>query len=735
MEKTAQSRKAEQEVNQGPPLLPADLPNSKLTLLLKNYLKNEEIETIWRAYQYSYLAHSGQKRRSGEDYIMHPVSVACIAATLHLDAPSIQAALLHDVVEDTTVSFADIKKEFGPQVAKLVEGLSKLDRIQFDDATEAQAENFRKMLLAMSQDVRVILVKLADRLHNIETLEHLKPEKQLRIAQETLDIYSPIANRLGLNNIYQQLEDLCFKYIHPLRYKTLHKAIMASRGNRKEVVGKILMEIEEKLKSEKINAEVFGREKNPASIHRKMLDKHTGFSQIYDIYAFRIIVKDAKDCYLTLGALHALFKPIPGKIKDYIAIPKANGYQSLHTTLFGPYGMPIEIQIRTDNMHKLAEAGVAAHWLYKTKYAHVTELQQQTNQLLKRLLEIQTDGADSLEFLEHLKVDLFPDEVYVFSPKGKIFVLPKGSSTIDFAYAVHSDVGNSAVAAKINQELVPLRTEVKTGDHVEIIAAPLAKPNPAWLNFVITGKARAQIRSYLRTAASDDLIILGYSMLNNALKAFHIDPDSIKKKHWDKLAQDYHLKNKNQILTDIALGKRVNIMVAHQLTTIMDGIKKTQNQTKLLDVITIKGSEGMAIQLASCCHPIPGDPILGFINKDRGLIIHTHDCPAIRKFNLDPDRWLDVEWEANADSLFKVNLDVLVWNEKGMLAKIAAVIAESNSNIDNVSLQESDGSKFANINFIVKVKDRIHLADLIRNLRKIDKISRVNRVKALKPIG
>ena len=735
MAKTAQSRKAEQEVNKGPPLLPADLPNSKLTLLLKNYLKNEEIETIWRAYQYSYLAHSGQKRRSGEDYIMHPVSVACIAANLHLDAPSIQAALLHDVVEDTTVSFADIKKEFGPQVAKLVEGLSKLDRIQFDDATEAQAENFRKMLLAMSQDVRVILVKLADRLHNMETLEHIKPEKQLRIAQETLDIYSPIANRLGLNNIYQQLEDLCFKYIHPLRYKTLHKAIMASRGNRKEVVGKILMEIEEKLKSEKINAEVFGREKNPASIHRKMLDKHTGFSQIYDIYAFRIIVKDAKDCYLTLGALHALFKPIPGKIKDYIAIPKANGYQSLHTTLFGPFGMPIEIQIRTDNMHKLAEAGVAAHWLYKTKDAHVTELQQQTNQWLKRLLEIQTDGADSLEFLEHLKVDLFPDEVYVFSPKGKIFVLPKGSSTIDFAYAVHSDVGNSAVAAKINQELVPLRTEVKTGDHVEIIAAPLAKPNPAWLNFVITGKARAQIRSYLRTAASDDLIILGYSMLNNALKAFHIDPDTIKKKHWDKLAQDYHLKNKNQILTDIALGKRVNIMVAHQLTTIMDGIKKTQNQTKLLDVITIKGSEGMAIQLASCCHPIPGDPILGFINKDRGLIIHTHDCPAIRKFNLDPDRWLDVEWEAKADSLFKVNLDVLVWNEKGMLAKIAAVIAESNSNIDNVSLQESDGSKFANINFIVQVKDRIHLAELIRNLRKIDKISRVNRVKALKPIG
>ena len=735
MAKTAQYLKAEKDSNKEPPLLPADQPDSRLTLLLKRYLKNNEIETVWRAYRYSYVAHAGQKRRSGEDYIMHPVSVACIAAAFHLDSLSIQAALLHDVVEDTNTSIADIKKEFGPQVAKLVEGLSKLDQIKFDDATEAQAENFRKMLLAMSQDVRVILVKLADRLHNMQTLDHLKPEKQLRIAQETTDIYAPIANRLGLNNLYQQLEDLCFKYIHPLRYKTLHKAIMSSRGNRKEVVEKILADIQNKLKSENILAEVFGREKNPASIHRKMLDKHTGFSQIYDIYAFRIIVKEKTDCYLALGALHSLFKPIPGKIKDYIAIPKANGYQSLHTTLFGPFGMPIEIQIRTDNMHKLAEAGVAAHWLYKTKDAHVTELQQQTNQWLKRLLEIQTDGADSLEFLEHLKVDLFPDEVYVFSPKGKIFVLPKGSSTIDFAYAVHSDVGNSAVAAKINQELVPLRTEIKTGDHIEIVVAPLAKPNPAWLNFVITGKARAQIRSYLKTAGSEDLVILGYSMLNNALKAFHIDPDSIKKKHWDKLAQDYHLKNKDQILTDIALGKRVNIMVAHQLTSIMDGAKKTLNQTKLLDVITIKGSEGMAIQLATCCHPIPGDPILGFINKDRGLIIHTHDCPAIRKFNLDPERWLDVEWEPNPDRLFKVNLDVLVWNERGMLGKIASIIADSNSNIDNVSLQESDGSKFANINFVVQVKDRIHLADLIRNLRKIDKISRVTRIKADKSIG
>jgi guanosine-3',5'-bis(diphosphate) 3'-pyrophosphohydrolase len=734
MARAAQKIKAETSENI-PPLLPADDKNSRLTLALQEYLKENEIESIWEAYRYSKQAHEGQKRKSGEDYIMHPVSVACIAARFHLDSPSIQAALLHDVVEDTAISLDDIKTKFGSKVAKLVEGLSKLDKIQFDDATEAQAENFRKMLLAMSQDVRVILIKLSDRLHNMQTLDHLKPEKQLRIAQETADIYSPIANRLGLNNLYQELEDLCFRYIHPVRYKTIHKAIMASRGNRKEVIEKILDDIKTKLKTFDIDADVFGREKNPASIHRKMINKQTGFSQIYDIYAFRIIVKKHNECYLALGALHALYKPIPGKFKDYIAIPKANGYQSLHTTLFGPFGMPIEIQIRTDSMHKLAEAGVAAHWLYKTKDAHVTELQQQTNQWLNRLLDIQKEGASSLDFLEHLKVDLFPDEVYVFSPKGKIFVLPKGSSTIDFAYAVHSDVGNSAVAAKINQELVPLRTEINTGDHIEIVTAPLAKPNPTWLNFVITGKARAQIRAYLRSAESDDLIILGYSMLNSALKAFHIDPDSIKKKHWDKLTHDYHLENKNQILIDIALGKRVNIMVAHQLTVIMDGIKKTPNQSKMLDVITIKGSEGMAIQLASCCHPIPGDPILGFINKDKGLIIHTHDCPAIRKFNLDPDRWLDVEWEPNSDRLFKVNLDVLVWNEKGMLAKIASVISESNSNIDNVSLAEPDGSKFVTINFVVQVKDRIHLAELIRNLRKIDKISRVNRVKAIKSLG
>ena len=730
MAKTAQKNKAE-KLLKAFPVLPADTENSKLTKLLKAYLSQKEIELVWEAYRYSDKAHAGQKRIGGEAYISHPVSVACIASKFHLDAASIQAALLHDVVEDTPSTARDIKKKFGSQVAKLVDGLSKLDKVQFSDDTEAQAENFRKMLLAMSQDVRVILIKLADRLHNMQTLEPLKPSKRRAISQETSDIYAPIANRLGLNSVYQELEDLSFQYIHPLRYKTINKAIIASRGNRKEIIEKTLLAIEEKLKQSGVKAEITGREKNPASIHRKMLKKHTNFSQINDIYGFRIIVNSLNECYLTLGALHSLYKPIPGKFKDYIALPKANGYQSLHTTLFGPFGMPFEIQIRSENMHKLAEAGVAAHWLYKNKDSHVTDLQQQTNQWLKRLLEIQTESSDSFEFLEHLKIDLFPDEIYVFSPKGIIFALPKGATTIDYAYAVHTDVGNSAMAAKVNQELVPLRSELTTGDHIEIITASVGKPNPAWLNFVITAKARSQIRLYLRSAENKDLIILGNNMLNNALKAFHVGPAAIKKRHWDKLILDYHLDSKDNILIDIALGKRINVMVAHQLTSIIDGSKKTKKQTKFLDVITIKGSEGMAIKLATCCYPIPGDPILGFINKERGLIIHTNDCPGIKKVKLDHDKWVDVEWEPNENTFFDVSLNILVINERGVLAKITSAIADSEANIDNISVDEGDGSSFSNLRFIVQVRNRLHLADLIRNLRKISKINRINRVKSL----
>jgi GTP diphosphokinase / guanosine-3',5'-bis(diphosphate) 3'-diphosphatase len=724
-----------------PPLLPADSETSQLTLLLKQYFTQADIEQVWGAYRYAAFAHEGQMRKTGEPYISHPVAVACILAKLHLDLPTLLAALLHDVVEDTGVAISEISETFGKQVADLVEGLTKLDKIEFQSATQAQAENFRKMLLAMSQDVRVILVKLADRLHNMQTLDAMKPEKQKRIAQETLEIYAPIANRLGLNLIYQELEDLSFKYLYPMRYRVISKAIKAGRGNRKEVINKILEAIQQRLADAHIEADVQGREKHLYSVYRKMANKATALEQIHDIYGFRVLVKDTQSCYIALGSLHALYKPIPGKFKDFIAIPKANGYQSLHTTLFGPFGTPIEVQIRSNEMHNVADAGVAAHWLYKTTDAHLTKLQQQTHQWLQRLVEIQTESEDSYEFLENFKVDLFPDEVYVFTPRGNILALPKGSTAVDFAYAVHTDVGNCCVAVKINNEQAPLRTEMHNGDNVEIITAPLAKPNPAWLNYVVTGKARSHIRHYLKTLQATESAHLGERMLNMALRALHVEPSSISDKQWRKVIRDYGAKHKNDILTDIGLGKRVSLMVAHQLTAGIAELHVLENDaennlensktstSKKLDSITISGSEGMAVQFAQCCRPIPGDPILGFINKDKGLIIHTHDCPTTRKFKLDPDKWLDVEWDSDNKKLFKVNVHTVVVNERGMLAKIASGISDVGANIDNVSIEEPDGSQYANINFTLQVRDRIHLAELMRNLRKIPDVVRINRVK------
>lgn len=714
-----------------PPLLPADSKDSLLSLKLHTYLKPDDIAQVWVGYRYAFKAHDGVVRKTGEPYITHPVSVACILADLHMDVPTILAALLHDVVEDTDATTEDIKAEFGAQVAELVNGLTKLDKIEFESASQAQAENFRKMFLAMSQDVRVILVKLADRLHNMQTLEAMKPEKQKRIAKETLDIYAPIANRLGLNDIYQELEDLSFQYLYPMRFRAISKAIMAARGNRKEVVTKILEAIKQQLKGMHIEAEVSGREKHLYSVYKKMSGKTSAFSQIYDIYGFRVIVKDLSACYMALGAIHGLYKPIPSKFKDYIAIPKANGYQSLHTTLFGPFGTPIEVQIRSQEMHSIAEAGVAAHWLYKASDAQLTALQQQTHRWLQRLIDIQTESVDSVDFLEHLKIDLFPDEVYVFTPKGTIFALPKGATAVDFAYAIHSDIGNCCVAVRINQELAPLRTELHNGDHVEIITAALAKPNPAWLNYVVTGRARAHIRHFLKSQQSTESAHIGERMFNQALRAMHVEPASITDIHWQKLIRDYGAKSRSEILSDIGLGKRQNVMVAHQLLAMTDEHidRHTKLPAKSLDSITIRGTEGMAVQFAQCCRPIPGDPILGFIDKDRGLVIHTHDCNSVRKFRLDPDKWLDVEWEPDNNRLFKTNLSLTVANQPGMLAKIAAGIADANSNIDNVSVEESDGSAYANLYFTVQVKNRIHLADLMRGLRKIPDVVRINRTK------
>ena len=727
MPKTAKHSSAEPLLEELP-LLPADSEDSQLTTLLRVYLSQAEIEQVWDAYRYSDGVHKGQMRISGEPYISHPVAVTCILAKLHLDVPTLLAALLHDVVEDSEVSKEELSERFGKQVADLVDGLTKLDKIELQTAVQAQAENVRKMLLAMSQDVRVILVKLADRLHNMQTLDVMKPAKQRRISQETLDIYAPIANRLGLNVIYQELEDLSFKYIYPNRYNVIAKAIKTARGNRKEVISKILESLKTKLADSDIEATVEGREKHLYSVYKKMINKGLKLSQVGDIYGFRVLVKDMPTCYLTLGSLHNLYKPIPGKFKDYIAISKVNGYQSLHTTLFGPFGTPIEVQIRSHAMHDIAQAGVAAHWLYKTTDANLTQLQQQTHQWLQRLVEIQTESDDSHEFLEHFKVDLFPDEVYVFTPKGNILALPKGSTAVDFAYAVHTDVGNCCVAVKINHQLAPLRTEMHNGDHVEIITSALAKPNPAWLNYVVTGKARSHLRHYLKSIKVTESTHLGERMLNTALRALHVEPAQIKVKQWNKVMRDYGARDKAEILADIGLGKRISLMVAHQLLASDD--EHTQpNTQKSFDKITIRGSEGMAVQFAQCCRPIPGDPILGFINKDKGLVIHTHDCNAISKFKLDPNKWLDVEWDADDKRLFRVDLRVVVVNERGMLAKLAAGISDAGSNIDNVSAEEPDGSQYSTINFTVQVHNRVHLAELIRNLRKIPEVVRMNRLK------
>lgn len=700
---------------------------SELTSHL-NYLKPEDIASIEAAYRLSESAHAGQFRVSGEPYISHPLAVAGILAEWHLDAQALMAALLHDVMEDTAITKEEIGEKFGKAVAELVDGVSKLDKIEFQTEVHAQAENFRKMLLAMARDVRVILIKIADRLHNMRTLSAMAPEKRQRISRETMEIYAPIANRLGLNSVYDELEDLSFFHLYPNRYEVLAKAVRAARGNRREVVGKVLEAIKGKLKSCNIDAVISGREKHLYSIYKKMHEKSLTFSEVFDIYGFRVIVQDVSTCYLALGSLHQLYKPIPGKFKDYIAIPKANGYQSLHTTLFGPFGTPIEIQIRSQDMHKIAEAGVASHWLYKSSDGNINEMQQKTHQWLQSLLEIQSESGDATEFLEHIKVDLFPDEVYVFTPKGKIMAMPRGATAVDFAYAVHTDVGNRCVAVRINHELRPLRTELKNGDQVEIVTAPLAKPNPGWLNYVVTGKARSHIRHFLKTMQYDESTILGERMLNQALRALGANPAEISQAQWDKLLNECSGKNKQEILAEIGLGMRLNIVVARQLLAITENAEERKNST--MAPITIRGTEGMAVQFASCCQPIPGDPIIAFIKKGQGLVVHTHDCTVFTKSRADSDKWLDVEWDPDAPRKpYDVSIKLVVANQRGVLAKVAAAIADAGSNIDNVSMEEVDGSAYTTMLFTIQVESRVHLANVMRSLRKIPEVARIARVK------
>ncbi len=687
------------------------------------YLKSEDVAQIQAALDFSRSAHAGQLRQSGAPYVSHPIAVARILTPLHLDVHAIIAALLHDVVEDTDVTTAQVAEQFGKPVADLVDGLSKIDKLQFETKEDAQAENFRKMLMAMARDVRIILIKLADRLHNMRTLNSVSKEKSVRIARETMDIYAPIANRLGLNTLYQELEDLSFKYLHPNRYSVLSKALKVARGNRREVVSKILEAIGQRLDENHIKAEVKGREKHLYGIYQKMQTKSLAFAQVLDIYGFRILVDDIPSCYLALGVLHGLYKPFPGKFKDYIAIPKANGYQSLHTALFGPFGTPIEVQIRTHEMNKLAESGVASHWLYKSSESQINELHQKTHQWLQSLLESLAQSGDSVEFLEHLKVDLFPDEVYVFSPKGKIFAMPRGATTVDFAYAVHTDIGNRCVASKVNSELVPLRTELHNGDRVEIITAPHAHPNPAWLGYVVTSKARSEIRHALKTMHLNESAKLGERLLSQAFNALGLKLQDMDEARWEKLLKETGAKSQLDIYADIGLGRRLNMVVARQLASNGDTVL---NDTLGNAVVTIQGTEGMAVQFAKCCRPIPGDPIIGVIKSGQGLVVHTHDCPTLRR-GRSGEQWLDVVWDKQITRPFDVSIKLIVANRRGVLAKVASAIAEADSNIENVNF--SNEGEYTAIYFTLQVNHRIHLANIMRNLRKISEVIRIIRVK------
>ncbi len=687
------------------------------------YLKPKDVARLEEAYRFSEAAHAGQTRQSGDPYISHPLAVAEILAGWHLDGQTLMAALLHDVTEDTSVTKDEISDTFGKPVAELVDGVSKLDKIEFTSAEHLQAENFRKMLLAMARDVRVILIKLADRLHNMRTLGAVPPAKRRRVARETMEIYAPIANRLGLNALFHELQELAFSHLYPVRFQVLAKATKAARGNRREMIGKTLDAVKKKLADSAIQATVYGREKHVYSTYRKMIEKHLSFSEVHDIFGIRVIVADIPTCYLAMGALHALFKPIPGKFKDYIAIPKANGYQSIHTDLIGPYGVPVEVQVRTEQMHRLAESGVASHWLYKDETDQLSDLQKQTHRWLQSLLEIQHQSGDPQEFLEHVKVDLFPDEVYVFTPKGKILSLPRGATTVDFAYAVHTDIGNRCVAAKVNGELVPLRQELRNGDRVEIITASHAKPNPGWLQYVRTGKARSNIRHFLKTMQYEESASLGERLLDQALRALKGSLGEVDDASWERVVRDGGARSKEELLADIGLGKRLPAVVARLLLKRMDSREDAKTS------VTIRGTEGMAVQLATCCRPIPGDGIVGSIKKGQGLVVHQSDCPAIvRSRKNEPDQWIDVEWDPRTNRLFQAAVHVMVENQRGVLARVASQIAEAGSNIDSITTEE-DRALFTTMHMVLEVANRQHLARVMRALRRLPDVKRLARAK------
>jgi RelA/SpoT family (p)ppGpp synthetase len=693
----------------------------QLVETLETYLPEDAIEGVMRAYEFGAAAHDGQKRKSGEPYISHPVAVAQELAEMHLDAQAITAAILHDTVEDTEASLEDIEAQFGPEVAGLVDGVSKLDQIQFRSRAEAQAESFRKMMLAMIEDIRVILVKLADRLHNMQTLGAMPAEKRARIARETLDIYAPIANRLGINRFKVSLEDLGFRHLYPMRYRVLDKALKRSKGNQRQMVKKISEELERTLEEEEIKGLVIGREKHLYSVYKKMSEKKRLLSDVVDVYGFRIIVEDVNDCYKVLGLVHGLYKPMPGRFKDYIAIPRINGYQSLHTTLFGPKGQPLEVQIRTREMDRVAESGVASHWQYKAEEKTDATPQRRARDWLANLAELQRSGT-SEEFLESVKVDLFPDKIYVFTPKGDIMPLPKGATTVDFAYAVHTGIGDRTVAAKIDRGLVPLRTPLQNGQTVEIVTSRGARPNPNWLSFVRTAKARTAIRNHMKSMRSSESVDLGRRLLDRSLKDLDSSLRKVGKVRMKAALDELGLNTNEELFEQIGLGERLAPLTARFLLGVNEEGQVETNTANLV----IAGTEGMVVSYARCCHPIPGDEVMGYLSSGRGVVIHRNKCGNLSVFRKQPEKWISVSWEKDIDREFVSQIHVETVNKPGVLAEVAATIGDTGSNIEQVSVlgRHEDCSVLA---FQILVRDRTHLAKIMRGVKNMPNVIRVSR--------
>lgn len=690
-----------------------------LNLLIQKYLPEEQIKRLKQAYLVARDAHEGQTRSSGEPYITHPVAVACILAEMRLDYETLMAALLHDVIEDTPATYQDMEQLFGKSVAELVEGVSKLDKLKFRDKKEAQAENFRKMIMAMVQDIRVILIKLADRTHNMRTLGSLRPDKRRRIARETLEIYSPLAHRLGIHHLKTELEELGFEALYPNRYRVIKEVVKAARGNRKEMIQKILSEIEGRLTEAGIECHVNGREKHLYSIYRKMHLKEQRFHSIMDIYAFRVIVKDVDTCYRVLGQAHSLYKPRPGRVKDYIAIPKANGYQSLHTSLIGPHGVPVEVQIRTEGMDQMAEMGVAAHWAYKEGESSTTA-QIRAQRWMQSLLELQQSAGSSFEFIESVKSDLFPDEIYVFTPEGRIVELPAGATPVDFAYAVHTDIGHACVGARVDRQPYPLSQALHSGQNVEIITAPGARPNAAWLNFVVSSKARAKIRQMLKNLKRDDSVSLGRRLLNHALgngrKLSDLPPENIQRE-LDRMK----LHSMDDLLAEVGLGNAMSVVVAKNLLG-----DPQQTGTSTGRKLPIKGADGVLLTFAKCCRPIPGDPIIAHVSPGKGLVIHHESCRNIRGYQKEPEKFMAVEWDKDIEQEFIAEIKVDMFNHQGALANLTAAINATASNIQSMNTEEKDGRVYSA--FIrLTTRDRVHLANIMRKIRIMPDVIKVNR--------